>query len=348
MNEKISLFTKIKQVKLHLVSSILLILSALLLIPVIVTFFVILDKVQGFDSLEWLIFAVICAAILMLFSLTGMILVFIAWIKKTDRKISEYLFLAHLILVLSPWGLGYLVLYLEDYKRIAKAERHYESLNLDEKLEYQLNRWGYSTAKQPFGKEEDIEKLIRQGANIDAKNAAGNTPLCTITMQGYRPKLVKYILEKGATLTLKCANGDTALHLAARYCHQQNMEILATYASDLTLPSGNHETPFDLLMAGLERNPYNCVGTALVLQKHSVNISERDNDGNNILHKSAPRTNLDFVRQLVEKAGLDVNIKNNDGFTARELVIQHYEKNKYSTNHPVIVYLSEQESKVSN
>ena len=138
MNEKVSLFKKIKQVKLHLVSSILLILSALLLIPVIVTFFVILDKLQGFDSLEWLIFAVICAAILMLFSVIGMILVFIAWIKKTDRKISEYIFLAHLILVLSPWGLGYLVLFIEEQKRHSQERAHYKSMTLDQQLAYQL------------------------------------------------------------------------------------------------------------------------------------------------------------------------------------------------------------------
>lgn len=344
MNGEQTLFQRLWKFKAHAFSTVFLIISFVLFLPVLIIALSLLDNKSGFDSIPWLIFWVGCSAIIMLFSLIAMILLIVSWIKKKDRKISEYLFLAHLLLFLSPWGLGYGYFYYQDYKRHVQERAHYQSMSLDQQLAYQLQYWNYHYPDQRYGKEKDIERLIREGANIDALDATGFSPLCHAARQGYKPKTVKYILDRGAKLNQQCAEGETAIHIVAKYCHQENMKILAEYASDLTVRSEKHDTPFDLVMKGVERNPNNCVLTALVLQQHGVDIKQQDSNGNTLLHKVAPRASLNVVRLLVE-AGFDVNIKNNDGFTARILAVQEYEKNNYSTDHPVHKYLAELENK---
>lgn len=61
--------------------------------------------------------------------------------------------------------------------------------------------------------------LLEHGAEIDARNNQGKTPLLTAIKDGYyvaqpmdKYDVVKLLLEKGATINIQDNNGDTALH----------------------------------------------------------------------------------------------------------------------------------------
>jgi hypothetical protein len=340
--EKHPLFARIKSSKPYFYTSIFLGIAFLFFLPVLLTVYFVFADVPGIDKIFWLIVSAISAAILMLFTFIGMLLTLVSWLKKRDRKVAEYLFLINLVLFLTPVGLVYGFFQYQDYKRIRQAKQHYETLNLDQKLAYQLTNWGNQYSRLPFGDEKDIQRLIRDGANIDALDAQGLSPLCKAVNRGYRTRLVQFILDNGASKHQFCVGGLAAVHIASKYCGAPNLEVLAKNNVDLTALSQNQETPYELMLKNFKRNPYNCIQTALVFHKYGIDITQQDEDGNTLLHVAASRTSKHFLQQLV-KAGLDPKIKNNKGQTASMVAKESYQKKKYSTDHPAIRYLEELE-----
>jgi ankyrin repeat protein len=338
-----SIINRIKQVKPHFISGLLFLLSLLFLLPVLFTFYIAITNKMGFDAITWFIISLICSGLLMLLTFISMILTLVSWLRKRDRKIAEYLFLVNLLVFLTPLGLAYGHFQYQEYKRVASAKKYYNNLNLDQKLAYQLDSWHNQYSGLPFGNDSDIQHLIRQGANINAPNEQGLSPLCRAVIQGYRTGLVQYILDNGAIRNQFCAEGLSVVHTAAKNCNAPNLEVLAKNHFELTGLTGNHETPFDLILASAERNPYSCIQTALTLKKYGVDISQTDSEGNTILHLVAARTSKIFVQQLIE-AGVNPGIKNSQGQTAGMAAKAYYQEHKYSLDHPVIRYLEEQEN----
>ena len=60
-----------------------------------------------------------------------------------------------------------------------------------------------------MGDLERIQLLVKQDADIKAKNKAGRTPLCIAARSGLL-EVVKYLVEKGADTTIKTYFEKTA------------------------------------------------------------------------------------------------------------------------------------------
>ena len=60
---------------------------------------------------------------------------------------------------------------------------------------------------------DDVKMLLSQGANIDAQNENGYTPLIAATQYDC-PEVARYLLERGAALRLKLVDKYTALDRA--------------------------------------------------------------------------------------------------------------------------------------
>ncbi len=71
------------------------------------------------------------------------------------------------------------------------------------------------------GDSVQIEQMIKDGIDVNIKDARGNTALMEAAARGYE-KLVKLFIEKGADVNAKNDYGETALLLVVR--HSQDME----------------------------------------------------------------------------------------------------------------------------
>jgi ankyrin repeat protein len=159
--------------------------------------------------------------------------------------------------------------------------------------------------------EDDREtalRLIRQGADVDARNSYGNTPLISAAQEG-NTRVARLLLQSGALPNLKSNDGWTALMAAAS--------------------KGDIEIVRALVAAGADVNAYNEVSdTALSLAAYkghtrvvtllltaNASADARDESGNTPLINAAMNGHSATVNALL-RGSAAVNARNNDGETA--------------------------------
>lgn len=97
------------------------------------------------------------------------------------------------------------------------------------------------------GHKECIEILLEFGADVDQKDAQGRTAMHCAAAGG-QPESLQFLLSKGATVELAMDNsGMTPMAFAASYGHFDCVLLLHTYDADVT---------------GLLRNGMNCLHMA--------------------------------------------------------------------------------------
>jgi uncharacterized protein len=75
---------------------------------------------------------------------------------------------------------------------------------------------------------EACERLIERGAQLDK---AGWTPL-HYAASGPEPRIVRLLLDRGATIDAEAPNGSTALMLAAQHGPEASIELLLARGAD--------------------------------------------------------------------------------------------------------------------
>jgi ankyrin repeat protein len=106
-------------------------------------------------------------------------------------------------------------------------------------------------AAVPQGSYETVELLVNAGANVNARDARGMTPLAlAITSDRPEPRIVRLLLAKGADPDIKCKTGETALDWANKY---HNPEVLSALDTPRAKPvaamrpfQSAHYSPADL------------------------------------------------------------------------------------------------------
>ncbi|MBX9830389.1 ankyrin repeat domain-containing protein [Candidatus Babeliales bacterium] len=88
--------------------------------------------------------------------------------------------------------------------------------------------------------ERDVELLIAAGADVDAQNYAGCTPLLFAAMHGYE-KIVALLLTKA---DMSKYVGWTPLHTAALNGHFKCVQLLVNAGADINAKDRNDRTPF--------------------------------------------------------------------------------------------------------
>ena len=66
-----------------------------------------------------------------------------------------------------------------------------------------------------YGNLEIVKNLIKQGADINAKDDDGNTVLMWSSREGHLD-IVKFLIDKGADIEIKNSNGESALMINAK------------------------------------------------------------------------------------------------------------------------------------
>jgi ankyrin repeat protein len=84
------------------------------------------------------------------------------------------------------------------------------------------------------GDTASLQRLLRAGADVEAKDQGGSTALAVAANYGH-PDAVKLLLENGADPVAGGLNGETALVDAARLANANKVELLLDRGADLRL-----------------------------------------------------------------------------------------------------------------
>ena len=79
---------------------------------------------------------------------------------------------------------------------------------------------------------EKVEKLIAEGADLDATDSRGNSALYLAASKGHAD-VVEALAQAGADVDIDNSFGSTPLHVASRYGHVEVIRVLVTYGAHI-------------------------------------------------------------------------------------------------------------------
>lgn len=149
----------------------------------------------------------------------------------------------------------------------AKADVDLKDVNCQSVLHY-LSAYGWNTTS--------LDLLLRYGANIEATNHFGQTPLhCAVMKDNHL--MVSGLLERGANINAIPTNGWTCLHRAVLYNSYNSLSILLNNTAllyNVKTNTGRTLLHFAALCADIE-SLYILMSKPL----YELNVAEEDEDG---------------------------------------------------------------------
>lgn len=141
---------------------------------------------------------------------------------------------------------------------------------------------------------EIIDLLIKYGANVNAQNQEGNTPLIIACQNAQRQESLFKLLKNGADIELANKNLETPLAIAIKSGNRQFVDIMIKYGSNLDAKDINGTTP--LMLAA----KYGQKETLRVLLSKGADLTAQDEHGN---------TALDYAKRYKNSGSVDILAK---------------------------------------
>ena len=146
-----------------------------------------------------------------------------------------------------------------------------------------------------------IADIVELGADPNARNNAGNTPLHLAALYNSNPKVIDALLEAEADPNVRNNAGDAALHLAAWNNPEESViAALLRGGAKLEARDVHDRTPLHVA-ASLNQNP----AVITVLLGAGASLEARDNTGDTPLHLAAWFNHRPPVIAILLEAGAD-------------------------------------------
>jgi ankyrin repeat protein len=168
------------------------------------------------------------------------------------------------------------------------------------------------------GDVDQIKALLARGADVNAKDQWGATPLHAATIQGHE-EVVKLLLTRGANINVQDNRRATPLHYALVTENELMIKLLIERHANLNVVDEEGQTPAATIMhegyAGANQGPETaearashrrCAEIARILLAAGANAT---------IHLAAYAGDLEKVKSIVA-TGTDVNTRDKDGRTA--------------------------------
>ena len=125
----------------------------------------------------------------------------------------------------------------------------------------------------------DVQADLDDGANVNAKDGSGMTPLHWAIECGH-PDMVKLLIAKGADMHIVTAvSHQTPLHLAAALGHRDIVTLLIGYAgADISAKNARQQTPVHLALANNHPDIVELLDNVAKEQGHAGRVTEERKD----------------------------------------------------------------------
>jgi uncharacterized protein len=96
-----------------------------------------------------------------------------------------------------------------------------------------------------YGKKDICELLIKAGADVNAKNYYGITPLHDAARMDHQD-VIELLLENKADINAKSSSGESVLYYAAEFEHPDLVKFLISKGADKSIPDNEGKTPLQM------------------------------------------------------------------------------------------------------
>ena len=162
------------------------------------------------------------------------------------------------------------------------------------------------TAAAHSGNLKLVDFLVDHGADVNAKNNEGDTPL----HRAVNPEIFDYLVAHGANVNATNNSGHTPLQQVSFSTKPKMLECLLAHGADANTKCGSrsllHVAASDAGWDGLEK--------IKILVAHGADVNAKDASGRTPLHLVSGKDRLERIKILVAN-GADVNAKNSRGFS---------------------------------
>jgi ankyrin repeat protein/mono/diheme cytochrome c family protein len=170
------------------------------------------------------------------------------------------------------------------------------------------NRRGSTPLHWAIHDEAKVRLLLAKGANVNAKQVQGRTPLFLAAMLGDGVSTIRLLFARGADPNLASANGQTPLMMAAVRGNVEAIRLLIEKGAEVNAKDGAGETA--LMFAGTSGNS----GAVQLLIERGADVKVRSKRNETALGFAATSGVQTSVELLLAK-GAEVNVRNFRGYS---------------------------------
>ena len=147
-----------------------------------------------------------------------------------------------------------------------------------------------------------INKLIKEGADVNAIDTYGRTPLYLAATCEFNADVIKALINAGANVNATNNAGQTPLLVAARNRSLDVIKALIDAGADVNATDNAGKTPLHYAAC------CNNADVIKILINAGADVNAKNNAGQIPLHIAANYRNLDAIKALI-CAGADANVK---------------------------------------